>query len=854
MSKPIAEAKFYAMTAEAAVKTLQSDAGRGLSGSEAKKRLSVYGENRLQKGKKTSFAKKFMLQFGDFMVLILLIASAVSFAVSCMQGEANLADPLLILGIVIANAFVGTVQEAKAERALEALRTLSAPHADVLRDGKRAVISAEALVPGDVVYIRAGDVVPADLRLLESVHLQAEESALTGESVPSGKSANAVCDETCGAAERKNMLFSGTGISAGQGVGIVTATGMQTEMGRIAAMLGDEETPDTPLKLRLRRTGKLIGLLVLGICAVIFLIGLIQKAEPLEMFMISISLAVAAIPEGLPAVVTIVLALGVRRMAAKRAIIRHLPAVETLGSCEVICSDKTGTLTQNKMTVVRCAGAAGELNGQDRDALLSAAALCTSVEGGEKLLGDPTETAIVAAVSDWERLQKQRVKAAEVPFTAERRRMTVVLRTEGGYRVITKGAPEAILPRCTYVLLNGKNVTLTPEMRAALSAKNRDMANDALRVLAAAEAVSECKRAGIRPVMITGDQPATASAIAGRLGIENKAVMTGAELESLSDDALLQTVQTCSVYARVSPAHKMRIIKAFRRLKLVTAMTGDGVNDAPALKAADIGCAMGKNGTEVAKNAADMVLTDDNFATIVSAVREGRTVYGNIRKTIHFLMSCNIGEILVVLVSFLLRTPTPLLPAQLLWVNLVTDSLPALALGSDPPQGDVMRRPPTARDSSAFSNGLGFAMAVEGMMIGALALLAFTVGRVFFDADPMQPAVGRTMAFAVLSLSQLVHSYNMRSTGPVLGRGMFKNRGLNVSFLICSAWMAGVVVFPQAAALFGSVPLTLTQWGIVAILALLPLPICEMQKRILSRTAKVKNMTSGVKKRVIFNK
>lgn len=864
MSKPIAEAKFYAMTAEAAVKTLQSDAGRGLSGSEAKKRLGVYGENRLQKGKKTSFAKKFMLQFGDFMVLTLLIASAVSFAVSCMQGEANLADPLLILGIVIANAFVGTVQEAKAERALEALRTLSAPHADVLRDGKRAVISAEALVPGDVVYIRAGDVVPADLRLLESVHLQAEESALTGESVPSGKSANAVCDETCSAAERKNMLFSGTGISAGQGVGIVTATGMQTEMGRIAAMLGDEETPDTPLKLRLRRTGKLIGLLVLGICAVIFLIGLIQKAEPLEMFMISISLAVAAIPEG-------------------------LPAVETLGSCEVICSDKTGTLTQNKMTVVRCAGAAGELNGQDRDALLSAAALCTSVEGGEKLLGDPTETAIVAAVSDWESLQKQRVKAAEVPFTAERRRMTVVLRTEGGYRVITKGAPEAILPRCTYVLLNGRKVTLTPEMRAALSAKNRDMANDALRVLAAAEkrteacpetddaaesglcflgligledpprpeaaeAVSECKRAGIRPVMITGDQPATASAIAGRLGIENKAVMTGTELESLSDDALLQTVQTCSVYARVSPAHKMRIIKAFRRLKLVTAMTGDGVNDAPALKAADIGCAMGKNGTEVAKNAADMVLTDDNFATIVSAVREGRTVYGNIRKTIHFLMSCNIGEILVVLVSFLLRTPTPLLPAQLLWVNLVTDSLPALALGSDPPQGDVMRRPPTARDSSAFSNGLGFAMAVEGMMIGALALLAFTVGRVFFDADPMQPAVGRTMAFAVLSLSQLVHSYNMRSTGPVLGRGMFKNRGLNVSFLICSALMAGVVVFPQAAALFGSVPLTLTQWGIVAILALLPLPICEMQKRILSRTAKVKNMTSGVKKRVIFNK
>ena len=890
MSKPMTEAKFHAMTAEAAVKALKSDAKTGISESEAKKRLNLYGENRLKKGRKTSFAKKFILQFGDFMVLILLIASAVSFAVSCMQGDANLADPLLILGIVIANAFVGTVQEAKAERALEALRTLSAPHADALRDGKRKVISAEMLVPGDIVFVRAGDVVPADLRLLESTHLQAEESALTGESVPSGKSAGALCDEKCGAAERKNMLFSGTGISGGQGVGLVTATGMQTEMGRIAAMLGEEESPDTPLTTKLRRTGKIIGLLVLGICAVIFVIGLIQKVDPLEMFMISISLAVAAIPEGLPAVVTIVLALGVRRMAAKRAIIRHLPAVETLGSCEVICSDKTGTLTQNKMAVVRCTGAAGELNGHDRERVLFSAALCTNTEGGgEKLLGDPTEIAIVAAVPDRERLLKQRVKAAEVPFTSERRRMTVVLRTEDRYKVVTKGAPEVILPRCTQVLLNGKIAALTPELRAVLSARNRDMANDALRVLAAAEktvpscpetddaaenglcflgligledpprpeaaeAVQECKRAGIRPVMITGDQPATASAIAGRLSIENRTVMTGAELESLSDGDLLKTVQTCSVYARVSPAHKMRIIKAFRRLNLVTAMTGDGVNDAPALKAADIGCAMGKNGTEVAKNAADMILTDDNFATIVAAVREGRTVYGNIKKTIHFLMSCNIGEILVVLVSFLLRTPAPLLPAQLLWVNLVTDSLPALALGSDPPQGDVMRRPPTARDSSAFSNGLGFAMAAEGMMIGALALLAFTIGRVFFDADPMQPAVGRTMAFAVLSLSQLVHSYNMRSAGPVFGCGMFGNKGLNISFLICSALMLGVIVFPKAAALFGSVPLTLTQWSIVSMLALLPLPVCEMQKRWLARTTNAKNMTSGAKKRVIFNK
>ena len=888
--------KFYCENAETVISELSSDAN-GLTSGEAERRLAEHGKNKLAEGKKDSIIKQLLKQLADPMIIILLVAAAISGVLAVTQGE-SFADVIIILAVVIVNAVLGVYQENKAEKAIEALQEMSAATSKVLRDGKIVSVRSEELTIGDVVLLEAGDAVPADGRIIENASLKIEEAALTGESVPVSKFIDAInladsADVPLG--DRKNMAYMGSTVVYGRGAMIVTAVGMQTEMGKIADALANAQEGQTPLQVKLTQLSKVLTWLVLGICAAVFAVQLLRAGgfdfeTVLSSFMIAVSLAVAAIPEGLAAVVTVVLSIGVTNMSKRNAIIRKLTAVETLGCAQIICSDKTGTLTQNKMAVVRCAGAAGELNGQDRDALLSAAALCTSVEGSdEKLLGDPTETAIVAAVSDWERLQKQRMKAAEVPFTAERRRMTVVLRTEGGYRVITKGAPEAILPRCTYVLLNGKNVTLTPEMRAALSAKNRDMANDALRVLAAAEkrteacpetddaaesglcflgligledpprpeaaeAVSECKRAGIRPVMITGDQPATASAIAGRLGIENKAVMTGTELESLSDDALLQTVQTCSVYARVSPAHKMRIIKAFRRLKLVTAMTGDGVNDAPALKAADIGCAMGKNGTEVAKNAADMVLTDDNFATIVSAVREGRTVYGNIRKTIHFLMSCNIGEILVVLVSFLLRTPTPLLPAQLLWVNLVTDSLPALALGSDPPQGDVMRRPPTARDSSAFSNGLGFAMAIEGMMIGALALLAFTVGRVFFDADPMQPAVGRTMAFAVLSLSQLVHSYNMRSTGPVFGRGMFKNRGLNVSFLICSAWMAGVVVFPQAAALFGSVPLTLTQWGIVAILALLPLPICEMQKRILSRTAKVKNMTSGVKKRVIFNK
>ena len=710
---------------------------------------------------------------------------------------------------------------------------------------------------------------PADLRLLESTQLYAEESALTGESVPAAKSAGALCAEKAGAAERENMLFSGTGVASGHGVGVVTATGMETEMGRIAAMLGEEETPDTPLKARLRKTGKLIGLLVVGICAALFAIGLVQRVDPLEMFMISISLAVAAIPEGLPAVVTIVLALGVRRMAAKRAIIRHLQAVETLGSCQVICSDKTGTLTQNKMTVVRCADGAGLLEQAAAEGLLSAAALCTTVElENDRLVGAPTETAIAAAAPNLEALLKGRVKAGEIPFTSERKRMSVILRTESGYRVIVKGAPDLLLQRCTAAKSGGQTLPLSGDLRGRILARNAEMAQDALRVLAVAEkqadslpasddaaesgltflgligledpprpeakqAVLECRGAGIRPVMITGDQPSTAAAIAGRLGIDTAQVTTGAELEAMSDEKLLETVKTCSVFARVSPAHKLRIVKSFRRLRLVTAMTGDGVNDAPALKAADIGCAMGRGGTEVAKNAADMVLTDDNFATIVSAVREGRTVYRNIRKTIHFLMSCNVGEILVVLTAFLMHAPTPLLPAQLLWVNLVTDSLPALALGSDPPQEDVMQSPPNPQESTVFSNGLGLTMAVEGMMIGALALLAFSAGRALYDTDPMSPVIGRTMAFAVLSLSQLVHSFNMRSAKPVVGHGMLKNRWLNLSFLICAALMAGVIVLPPAAALFGTAALTLPQWGIVAALSLTPLLLCEIEKRFL---------------------
>ncbi len=862
-------AAFHALSVKDAAEILKTDIEAGLRSAEAAARLQKYGKNKLEKKKKKNFFQRFMLQFGDFMVLTLLIASAVSFGVSCLQGEVDFAEPLLILGIVLANALIGTVQEAKAERALEALDKMTQGKTTVIRGGRRDTVLNEELVPGDLVVLRTGDIVPADIRLIESVRLSAEESALTGESVPTEKDAAALCPEDTQPAEQKCMVFSGTGIAEGHSTGIVTATGMETQMGKIAQMLGQEEAPETPLKQRLHRTGKRVGLVVVGICAVVFLIGLLERKPPLEMFMIAISLAVAAIPEGLPAVVTIVLALGVRRMAAKKAIIRNLQAVETLGSCEVICSDKTGTLTQNRMTVTRVCTANGMAEEEEKKAMLCTAALCTTVEvQNTKLIGAPTETAIAAAAEDIETLLKTREKLFEIPFSSARKRMTVVLKTENGCRVITKGAPDLLLSRCTSALVNGKAVSMTPVIKSRILEQNTEMAADALRVLAVAEkntesvpqnedaaenglcflgligledpprpeaanAVRECLTAGIRPVMITGDQPVTATAIASRLGIDTGKVITGAELDRIDDIQLLDTVKTCSVFARVSPAHKLRIVKAFRKLGKITAMTGDGVNDAPALKAADIGCAMGKNGTEVAKGAADMVLTDDNFASIVSAVREGRTVYRNIQKTVHFLMSCNIGEILLVLSAFLLRAPTPLLPTQLLWVNLVTDALPALALGSDPAPEDIMKTKPTPKENTVFSKGLRSVMLIEGLMIGALALAAFSIGRVFFDPDPMEPTVGRTMAFAVLSLSQLVHSFNMRSEGPVLGHGMLKNRLLNLAFFVCSIFMVGVIAVKPLAAVFNSVPLNFIQWGIVMLLAVVPLLLCEAEKRLM---------------------
>ena len=864
--------ELYSQSREEAVQTLGTDPARGLNQRECQRRLEQYGKNELRPAKRRGLPARFFSQFQDLMVLILLAAAAVSFAVSWVRGDGEYVDSLIILAIVVCNAVIGTVQEVRADRAIQALKKLSSPHAWVIREGRRQRVESSQLVPGDLVVLQAGDLVPADLRLLKSAELKIEESALTGESVPAEKDAEARCPQNAPLGERKNMAFASTGVASGAGVGVVAATGMDTAMGRIAHMLEHEQSPQTPLQQRLKRMGKVMGVGVVLICAVIFLLGLFQQRPPLEMFMIAISLGVAAIPEGLTAVVTIVLAMGIKRMAQKRAIVRHLPAVETLGSTQVICSDKTGTLTQNKMTVVAFSSARGEerLDSPAAQFALELATLCSDAQKvGEKFTGDPTETAFLRACKRGKgELEGCYPRVGEIPFTSARKRMTTAHRLpEGGFRLIAKGAPDVLIARCTQLLQGGEIRPLTGAMKAKLLSDNSRLAERALRVLAVAyrdvsalpsddresesqlifcgliamedpprpgvkEAVAQCKRAGILPVMITGDHAATALAIGQRLGIAESPsqVMTGPELDRLDDGALSKKVFQYRIFARVSPEHKVKLVRAFQQRGMVVAMTGDGVNDAPALKAADIGCAMGKNGTEVAQSAADMVLTDDDFSTIVAAVREGRGIYQNIRKTVHFLLSCNIGEILVVFVAFLLRAPTPLLAIQLLWVNLVTDSFPALALGADPIQGDVMEQPPHKREEGVFSGGVGFAVAVEGCLVGALALLAYTIGRSFFDYDPAAPAIGRTMAFCVLSLSQLVHSFNMRSEHSVLKLGLLSNRKLVAACGFCAILMVSVVLFPPLSALFQTTALTALQWLVVAALSLCPLLVVEGEK------------------------
>ena len=856
--------EWHNQTCAQTLQALRSSEQTGLSAAQAEERLRQYGANILQTKKPPSVVRRFFGQFADLMILILLAAAAVSYITGRIQGESGLADSLVILGIVVLNAVIGTVQQTRAQKALDALRQLSAPHAAVLRDGKRISVEASTVVPGDILLLSAGDRIAADARLLTAVGLTTQESALTGESLPCEKDADAMLPKDCTLAERRTMLYASTVILTGHGTAVVCETGMRTQIGGVAAMLESQQAPKTPLQIKLGKIGRVLGIGALGICVLIFLLGVLHRVPPLESFLLSVSLAVAAIPEGLPAIVTVVLSIGVQRMAGRGAILTSLPAVETLGAATVICSDKTGTLTQNRMTVTDI----GLPHGGDREKLLGYAALCCSAvcagrRGARSFSGAPTETALLEAadaVTDLDIWTRSFPRVAEQPFDSARKRMSTMHRTADGYLQITKGAPDLLLERCSAVFRDGAVHPLAQDDVRMIRLHNQSMAQNALRVLAvtyrtaqtnvieeqdliflgcigmtdpprpeSAPAVAQCRQAGIVPVMITGDQAATAKAVAQSIGIcgADGTVLTGAQITETDDCTLRQMVRTCRVFARVTPQHKMRIVRAFQANGEIVAMTGDGVNDAPALKAADIGCAMGRSGTDVAKGAADMILTDDNFATIVRAVAEGRGVYDNIRKAVHFLLSSNVGEILVVFAASVLRLPTPLLPIQLLWVNLVTDSLPALALGTEPQEADVMRRPPNPADAGFFAGGLGFDVALEGMLIGASTLFAFIQGQHLSGV-----ALGRTMAFTTLSLGEIAYAVSMRSALPIHKAGLWKNKKMVWAVLLCTLLQGAVLTLPTLSSLFQVVPLRgqAILWTLLFIL--FPFAILELEKRL----------------------
>lgn len=864
---------YYDKPIHSVLSELSTNDESGLSSSDVTFLLAEHGENKLKEKKKKTNFQRFLDQFKDVMILILIVAAIISFVIACVEGNPKeFFEPALILLIVIVNAIMGVMQESKAEKALDALKNLSAPHARVIRDGAESIIDASQLVPGDIIRLEAGDFVPADARLIRSVSLKSEESALTGESVPSEKDASSVIDANAALGDRTNMVFSGCSITYGTALAVVTATGMNTEMGKIANLLDNEEDAQTPLQKKLAELGKYLGILALIACAIIFVVGLLNGIPTLEIFMTAVSLAVSAIPEGLPAIVTIVLSIGVQRMVSKNAIIRRLPAVETLGGASVICSDKTGTLTQNRMTLVK-AFIDGHSNTEPIDCnnspevkhLLQYAALCCDgsvVFHGteEQHIGDPTETAIVLAAHKngltKENLNNTYPRLGEIPFDSDRKLMTTIHKIDGKLIAIVKGAFDVISSRC----IKGDLITA--------QTVNAEMSSDALRVIAIAykelktmpkeitpealennltfmgmvgmidpprpeakEAVAICRKAGIKPVMITGDHVITASAIAKELGIldsSDKAI-TGAELDTLSDTELDHQIENIAVYARVSPENKIRIVKAWQRKNQVVAMTGDGVNDAPALKAADIGCAMGITGTDVAKGAADMTLTDDNFATIVDAVREGRGIYANIKKVVGFLLGTNIGEVITVFVAMLLWHKTPLLSMQLLWINLVTDSLPAIALGMEAVESDVMDKNPKPKDEGLFAHGYGIKIVLQGIMFGTLSLIAFWLG----EQATGQEAGGQTLAFMVLALSQVVQAFNMRSEHSLFKTGFFNNHKLNWAALI-STLLVCLVLFTPVSTVFGLISLTTDLYLKGLILILIPILVMEIMKAVSS--------------------
>ena len=834
---------------EEVLRELKTNTRSGLNDEEVIFRRSKYGENKLEDKPKESLLIKFLKQFNDFMIIILIIASIISAAVSYFQGENDYIDSVIIIAIVILNAIMGVVQEAKAEKSIEALKEMTPPRAKVIRSGVTEEINAEELVPGDIIILEAGNYVPADCRLLESHNLKIEESSLTGETEAVLKNADMIAKKGVALGDMLNMAFMASIVVNGTGKAVVTDTGMNTNVGKIAGMIIEDETPETPIQKKLGQVGKVLGLVCLGICVLIFLIGMIKKIDPIEMFMTSVGLAVAAIPEGLPAIVTIVLSIGVTKMAKNNAIIRKLPAVETLGSSTVICSDKTGTLTQNKMTVV-------EIKANNDNFALELGSMCTDCDilyerGKIEVKGEPTEVAIVEGALKYNKnkteLYHMMPRINEIPFDSNRKMMTTIHKLDKGYRIITKGAPDVLLNKC--------NLSVGEKNR--IKSQNEMMAGKALRVIAVAykdisvlpqkiesnfietglkfvgligmidppregvkEAVETCKRAGIKTVMITGDHIVTAKAIAKELNILGKydKAITGQELDKIPQDKLEKEIKDYSVFARVTPEHKVRIVKAWQSTGAVVAMTGDGVNDSPALKNADIGISMGKNGTDVAKSVSDMILTDDNFVTIVKAVKQGRNIYDNIKKAIHFLIATNIGEIVTIFMGLVLGLKSPLLAIQLLWVNLVTDSLP---------EKNIMSRSPVDSKKGIFADGLWNKIIVEGIMLGMLTLIAFSIGNKYYGLE-----VGRTMAFICLGILELVHSFNIKSEESIFKVGIFENKFLIGSFLLGVLIQTIVVIVPVFANIFNLVPLTSTQWIIVGGISILPIPIMELQKKV----------------------
>lgn len=840
-------------------KELRTNIKTGLGDKDVQIRQDEFGKNKIEEGKKESLLVKFLNQFKDFMIIILIIAAIISAVVSYLEGTGDYFDSIIIIAIVVFNGIMGLIQEAKAEKSIEALKKMSAPVAKVRRNGRVLTVNGEDIVPGDIVILETGCYVPADIRLINTYNLKVEESSLTGETEAVEKDENAVFNnQKIPLGDMKNMVFAGTAVVNGHAEGIVTNIGMNTEVGKIASMIITNEAPQTPIQKKLSEVGKVLGIACVVICALIFVIGVIKKISVVEMFMTSVGLAVAAIPEGLPAIVTIILSIAVTKMAKRNAIIRKLPAVETLGSSKVICSDKTGTLTENNMKVVEIIG--------NKNKILEYGALCCNCEINEGVVeGEPTEVAIVKEAVK-EKQNKVLPRICEIPFDSNRKLMTTVNELENGkYRIITKGAPEILLGICDYYEENNTVHDMNSTFLSKIKNKNEKMAEKALRVLGVAyldvdimpkeisadflekglifvgligmidpprkgvkEAVLACRRAGIKTVMITGDHITTAKAIAKDLEIlrGRELAITGQELDKIPDSKLEKDIMNYSVFARVTPEHKVRIVKAFQKTGAVVAMTGDGVNDAPALKKSDIGIAMGRKGTDVAKNAADMILNDDNFVTIVDAVKQGRNIFDNIKKAIHFLIATNIGEIVTIFVGLLLGVKSPLLAIQLLWVNLVTDSLPAIALGLEPPEKNIMNRPPRDAKKSIFADGLMGKIVVEGFMIGMFTILAFFIGNKYYGIE-----VARTMAFISLGMLELIHSFNVKSEESIFKVGLFENKYLLGAFVFGTVLQLGIIFVPSLAEIFKLTQLNTTQWLITIAISIAPIIIVEIQKK-----------------------